>query len=70
MKNFINQMWVQITAWCFIVAGTLVLLLGGVTAGDIAKVPALVAGIISAIGLLVVFIKKMITPKDNDKKKM
>lgn len=64
MKDFITKKWVQITAWCFIIIGTLVLLLGGVTAGEIAKVPALVAGIISAIGLLVVFIKKAITPKD------
>ncbi|MBO7733353.1 MAG: hypothetical protein J6S67_12385 [Methanobrevibacter sp.] len=64
MRDFFNKKWVQITAWCFIIAGTLVLLLGGVTAGEIAKVPALVAGIISAIGLLVVFIKKAITPKN------
>lgn len=64
MKDFITKKWVQITAWCFIIIGTLVLLLGGVTAGEIAKVPDLVAGIISAIGLLVVFIKKAITPKN------
>lgn len=67
MKNWLNQKWVQIVAWCFIIAGTLVLLLGGVAAGEIAKVPALVAGILSAIGLLVVFIKKMITPTDKAK---
>ena len=68
MKDFFSKKWVQITAWCFIIAGTLVLLLGGVTAGEIAKVPALVAGIISAIGLLIVFIKKAITPTDETKK--
>jgi hypothetical protein len=67
MKNWLNQKWVQIVAWCLIIAGTLVLLLGGVAAGEIAKVPALVAGILSAIGLLVVFIKKMITPTDKAK---
>jgi hypothetical protein len=68
MKDFFSQKWVQITAWCFIIAGTLVLLLGGVAAGEIAKVPALVAGIIEAIGILVVFIKKMITLKDTASK--
>lgn len=68
MKNFFNKLWVQITAWCFIIIGTLVLLLGGVTAGDIAKVPALVAGILSAIGLLIVFIKKMIQKKETAEK--
>ena len=68
MKDFFCQKWVQITAWCFIIAGTLVLLLGGVAAGEVAKVPALVAGIIEAIGLLVVFIKKRITLKDTASK--
>lgn len=64
MKNFLNQTWVTITAWCFIIAGTLVLILGGTAASEIAKVPALVAGIISAIGILIVFIKNAIKPKD------
>lgn len=68
MFNFLSKLWVQITAWVFIIIGTLVLLLGGVTAGDIAKVPALVAGILSAIGLLIVFIKKMLQKKDTTEK--
>ena len=64
MKNWLNQKWVQIMAWCFIIAGTVVLLLTGTSAAEIAKVPALVAGIISAIGILIVFIKNAIKPKD------
>lgn len=64
MKNWIKQKWVQIAAWCFIIIGTLVLILGGVSAGDIAKVPALVFGIVEAIGILIVFIKKMLEAKD------
>lgn len=68
MFNFFSKLWVQVTAWVFIIIGTLVLLLGGVTAGDIAKVPALVAGILSAIGLLIVFIKKMLQKKDTTEK--
>lgn len=66
MKDFFTQKWVQITAWCFVVIGTLVLILGGTSAGEIAKVPALVFGIIEAIGLLIIFIKKMIQAKDNE----
>ena len=69
MKNWLNQKWVQIMAWCFIVAGTVVLILGGTVAEEIAKVPALVAGIISAIGILIVFIKNAVTPKDAADKK-
>lgn len=64
MKNWLNQKWVQIMAWCFIIAGTVVLLLTGTSAAEIAKVPVLVAGIISAIGILIVFIKNAIKPKD------
>ena len=64
MKNWLSQKWVQIMAWCFIIAGTVVLLLTGTSAAEIAKVPALVAGIISAIGILIVFIKNAIKPKD------
>ena len=68
MKNFIQQKWVQITAWCFIIVGTAVLILSGTSAGDIAKVPALVFGIIEAISILIVFIKSMINAKNNEEK--
>ena len=64
MKNFLNQVWVKVMAWCFIVLGCVVLILGGTGAAEIAKVPALVAGIVSAIGILIAFIQSMIKPKD------
>lgn len=64
MKNWINQVWVRVMAWCFIVLGCVVLILGGTGAAEIAKVPALVAGIISAIGILIAFIQSMIKPKN------
>lgn len=64
MKNFIQQKWVQITAWCFIIIGALVLILGGTSAAEIAKVPALIVGIIESISILIVLIKNNIKPKD------
>ena len=64
MKNFLNQVWVKVMAWCFIVLGCVVLILDGTGAAEIAKVPALVAGIISAIGILIAFIQSMVKPKE------
>lgn len=63
MKDFLNKTWVKITAWSLVVLGILVLIVGGVTATEIAKVPALIAGVLQAIGLLVLFIKEKITGK-------
>lgn len=63
MKDFLNKTWVKITAWSLVVLGILVLIIGGVTATEIAKVPALIAGVLQAIGLLVLFIKEKITGK-------
>ena len=68
MKNFFNKLWVKIVAWTFIVIGTLALILGGTSVGDIVKVPELVYGIISAVGLLIVFIQNLLQKKDTDKK--
>ena len=64
MKDFLQQKWVQVTAWCFIIIGALVLILGGTSAAEIAKVPALIVGIIEAISILIVLIKNNIKPKD------
>lgn len=68
MKNFFNKLWVQIVAWMFIIIGTLALLLGGTSVSDIVKVPELVFGIIEAVGLLIIFIKKLLQKKDSDSK--
>lgn len=68
IKAFFNSKVVQILAWIFLVISTLVLILGGVSAGDIAKVPTFVVGIVEAVALLIVFIKKMLQAKDTDKK--
>lgn len=68
MKNFFKQVWVQVVAWIVVVIGTVVLILGGVDAGNIAKIPTLVFGIIEAIGVLILFIKSMLQAKDTKNK--
>ena len=68
MKNFFSKLWVQVVAWAFIVIGTLALILGGTSVGDIIKVPELVFGIVEAIGLLIIFIKNLLLKKNTDSK--
>lgn len=68
MKNFFKALWVQILAWVFIIIGTLALLLGGTAVDDIVKVPRLVFGIVEAVGLLIIFIKKLLQKKDSNNK--
>jgi len=64
VKNFFKNFWVQFVAWGFIILGTLALILGGTSVEDIVKVPEYVVGIVEAVGLLIVFIKQMLTKKD------
>lgn len=68
IKAFFNNKVVQIVAWILLAVSTLVLILGGVSAGDIAKVPTFIVGIVEAVALFIVFIKKMLQAKDIDKK--
>ena len=68
IKAFLNSKVVQITAWILLAVSTLVLILGGVSAGDIAKVPTFIVGIVEAVALFIIFIKKMLQAKDTDKK--
>lgn len=46
-----------------IIIGTVVLILGGTTTGDINQVVELVFGIIEAIGLLIIAISKLLQKK-------
>lgn len=68
MKDFFKKLWVQILAWGFIIIGTLALLLGGTSVGDIVKVPELVFGIVETIGILIVFIRSLLIKKDSANK--
>lgn len=63
MKDFFNQLWVKIVAWAFIVIGTVVLILGGTSVGEISGVLELVFGVIQAIGLLIIAIGKLLQKK-------
>ena len=68
IKAFFKNKIVQIVAWILLAISTFVLILGGVSAGDIAKVPTFIVGIVEAVALFIVFIKKMLQAKDTDKK--
>lgn len=65
MKDWLNQVWVKVLAYVFIILGCVVLILGGTSVAEIAKVPTLVAGILSAIGTLIVFIREHVQSKEN-----
>lgn len=65
---FINNKVVQFIAWVMLALSSLILILAGVKAGDIAKVPTMIVGIVDAVALLVIFIKKMLQAKDTAKK--
>lgn len=66
--TFINNKVVQFVAWVMLALSSLILILAGVKAGDIAKVPTMIVGIVDAVALLIIFIKKMLQAKDTTKK--
>ena len=53
MKNFLNQTWVKVIAVIFIILGAGVLIYDGVTVEEVSSLIKLVAGVLTAIGLLV-----------------
>lgn len=53
MKNFLNQMWVKVVCVIFIIIGAGVLIYDGVTVGELSNLIKLVAGVLTAIALLV-----------------
>lgn len=63
MKEFFSKLWVKIVAWCMVVLGSVVLIIGGVSADEIGKGVLLVSGVISAIGILIAFISSMVKAK-------
>lgn len=67
--DFFKKTWVTIMAFIFIIIGVVILILGGVTVGEINNVVELIAGIISAIGFLIIAIKNLLQKKDTAKKK-
>lgn len=68
MKDFFNKTWVKITSWIFLLVGAVALILGGTSVADIGNGVELVAGIITAIGLLIAFIRDMLNKKNTQAK--
>lgn len=66
--NFLKKTWVMVMAFAFIIIGTVVLLLGGTSVGDINNVIELIAGILSTTGVSVVALKQLLIKKDTANK--
>lgn len=66
--DFFKKAWVMVLAFVFIIIGVVVLILGGTSVGEIDNLVELTAGIISAVGLLIVAIKELLQKKDTAKK--
>ena len=66
--NFFKKTWVAILAFVFIIIGTLPLILNGLSVAEISNVVELVAGIVSAVGLLIIAIKELLQKKDSNNK--
>jgi hypothetical protein len=60
IKAFFNNTIVKVVAWVILALDVVVLILGGASVAEIGKGVELVAGIVSAIALLVVFIASKI----------
>lgn len=60
IKAFFNNTIVKIVAWVILALDVVVLILGGASVAEIGKGVELVAGIVSAVALLVVFIASKI----------
>ena len=68
MKDFLNKTWVKVVSWIFLLIGAASLILSGTSLADIGKGVELIAGIITAIGLLVEFIREMLNKKNEQAK--
>lgn len=53
MKNFLNQMWVKVVAVISVILGAGVLIYDGVSVEELSDLVKLVAGLLTAFGLLV-----------------
>ena len=60
IKAFINNTIVKVVAWVILALDVVLLILGGASVAEIGKGVELVAGIVSAVALLVVFIASKI----------
>ena len=66
--DFFKKAWVMVLAFVFIIIGVVVLIFGGTSVGEIDNLVELSAGIVSAVGLLIVAIKELLQKKDTAEK--
>lgn len=62
--KFFQQKWVKVTGFVLLIAGTVILILGGLTKEDISKTVALVDGIVIAVGALITAIVAYVNGKE------
>ena len=62
--NFFKQKWVKVTGFVLLIAGAVILILGGLTKEDISKTIVLVDGIIIAVGALITAIVTYVNGKE------
>lgn len=60
IKAFFNNKIVKIVAWVILALDVVLLILGGASVAEIGKGVELVAGIVSAVALLVAFIASLV----------
>ena len=68
LKNFLNQIWVKIVCVVMWVTATAVLLIDGVTVGQLNDTAKLIVGVGTALALLIVGIRKLLQAKDTTNK--
>lgn len=68
LKNFLNQLWVRVVCVIAWVISTAVLIFDGVTVGELNDTAKLILGVLSAIGILIAGIRKLLQKKDTTNK--
>lgn len=68
LKGFLNQLWVRVVCIIMWVISTAVLIFDGVTVGELNDTAKLILGVLSAIGILIAGIRKLIQKNDTTSK--
>ena len=68
LKSFLNQLWVRVVCVIMWVISTAVLIFDGVTVGELNDTAKLILGVLSAIGILIAGIRKLLQKKDTTSK--
>lgn len=68
LKNFLNQLWVRVVCVVMWVISTAVLLIDGITVGQLNDTAKLIVGVGAALALLIAGIRTLLQKKDSTKK--